>query len=331
MGIRISIVIGLALIAANVQAAPNSWIYSGANGNFLFWDVTTSWSLSESPSITDSADFITNTASKTVSIDDFDTSTSLSNTLVVSNVTIAATGGNTNALFLDSMNDGGEVPLHILNTFTIGAGGVLQITNSMFHVDGTFAVNGSLQLYDGAQVIAQNVTNGSTAALQFALGTNSSPIVVSNNLALAGTLNAIDGGGFVTNATYTLFTYGGVLTYNGLSVGTLPDGASATINTSTVGQVNLVVGSGSSGSSTSSIQIISIVRSTNDIVVTWKATGAQTDVVQAMNGGTSGYNSNGLQNISGSIVLSGSTTTNYLDQGGATNMPSRFYRVRLVQ
>lgn len=36
--------------------------------------------------------------------------------------------------------------------------------------------------------------------------------------------------------------------------------------------------------------------------------------------------------ISGPIIIhvSGDTATNYLDVGAATNVPSRFYRVRLV-
>jgi hypothetical protein len=37
--------------------------------------------------------------------------------------------------------------------------------------------------------------------------------------------------------------------------------------------------------------------------------------------------------IAGSLTIiggSGDTSTNYVDVGGATNAPSRFYRVRLV-
>jgi hypothetical protein len=307
MGIRISIVIGLALIAVSVHAAPttNSWIA----GESSFWDLDGDWSLNQSPNDTNvnGYTFITNAVSKAVSIDDDDT-LFFDYELTVSNLTVAGSGSTTNALNLTNMNDGVAVPLIILNTLTIGNGGRLQMYNSMLQTEnGTF-------------------TSGSV--LLFALGTNSSPVVVSNNLVLAGTLDVTDGGGF-SNATYTLFTYAGTLTYNGLTVGTLPDGASATI-TNIAGQVNLVV-SGVTSGSTSSVQVVSIVRSTNDIVITWKATGAQTDVVQAMNGGTSGYSTNGFQAISGSIVLSGSTTTNYLDQGGATNYPSRYYRVGISQ
>jgi hypothetical protein len=37
-------------------------------------------------------------------------------------------------------------------------------------------------------------------------------------------------------------------------------------------------------------------------------------------------------NVSPNIAVTGSgdTTTNYVDQGGATNKSSRFYRIRLV-
>jgi hypothetical protein len=36
--------------------------------------------------------------------------------------------------------------------------------------------------------------------------------------------------------------------------------------------------------------------------------------------------------MSGLIIISGSgdATTNYIDAGGATNIPSRYYRIRLV-
>jgi hypothetical protein len=388
MGIRISIVIGLALIATSVHAAPttNSWAAAGSS----FWDTGTDWSLDTAPSIADGFDFITNASSKVVSIDNVDTSGE-ADELTISNLTVAGAGSTNNTLNLTNMNAGAEIPLNILDSLIVSNGGRLEIYNSMLQTEnGTF-------------------TSGSV--LKFSLGANSTPIVVSNNLALAGTLNVTVGGGFaITN--YTLFTYGGTLTYTGLAISPMPTNFVATVSTSTVGRVSLIVScptitlspssplmgatlgtnytqaitanggtspytyavtngtvpagltlssagtlsgtpttlgsnsftvlaidaNGCSGSNsyslvvngssgTPSFEIISILHNTNDIVITWTAAGAQTDVVQAMNGGTSGYSTNGFQNISGPIVLSGSTTTNYVDQGGATNYPSRFYRV----
>jgi hypothetical protein len=83
------------------------------------------------------------------------------------------------------------------------------------------------------------VNNG--AMLNFALGTNGCRAAVIGNLTLGGTLNITDAGGFTTN-TYTLFTYSGTLTYNGLAIENVPNWTYGyTISTNTPGQVSLVV------------------------------------------------------------------------------------------
>jgi hypothetical protein len=79
-------------------------------------------------------------------------------------------------------------------------------------------------------------------------------------------------------------------------------------------------------------QITSLVLTGADAVVSWKTTGITTNVVQAANGGLGGsYNTNNFQDISGPIIIgtAGVTTANFTDVGGATNRPSRFYRIRL--
>jgi hypothetical protein len=40
----------------------------------------------------------------------------------------------------------------------------------------------------------------------------------------------------------------------------------------------------------------------------------------------------GFADISGPIIINvtGDTTTNYIDSGGATNRPARYYRIRFV-
>jgi hypothetical protein len=76
-------------------------------------------------------------------------------------------------------------------------------------------------------------------------------------------------------------------------------------------------------------QVTQLSRSGSDFVITWKTGGGSTNVVQAANGSLSG--GSGFSDISGPIILSvsGDTTTNYTDFGGATNGGARFYRVRL--
>jgi hypothetical protein len=57
--------------------------------------------------------------------------------------------------------------------------------------------------------------------------------------------------------------------------------------------------------------------------------GGKTNVVQA---GNASYTNN-FMDIPGSQIIvtgAGETATNYTDVGGATNSPSRFYRIRLV-
>jgi hypothetical protein len=75
------------------------------------------------------------------------------------------------------------------------------------------------------------------------------------------------------------------------------------------------------------IQITSIARSTNDITITWTTSSAGTNFVQAENGGANGYNTNNFQTIDGPVIVSAGATNSYTDVGGATNTPSRFYRI----
>jgi hypothetical protein len=67
----------------------------------------------------------------------------------------------------------------------------------------------------------------------------------------------------------------------------------------------------------------------SNTVITWNTIGGETNVVQAATGSLS----NNFSDISPSIVAGGGDLTNasYVDVGGATNFPGRYYRVRLVQ
>jgi polygalacturonase len=101
--------------------------------------------------------------------------------------------------------------------------------------------NPLLTLASSKLTASNNMNFGGTSVLNFGLGTNLTQTAVTGNLTLGGTLNIVDAGGF-TNTTYALFTYGGTLTYVGLTIGAKPDtNFTYTVSTNTVGQVNLVV------------------------------------------------------------------------------------------
>ncbi len=101
-------------------------------------------------------------------------------------------------------------------------------------------------LSPGTMTFSNNLVVNNGAVSQYTLGTNSAQTVVSSNLTLGGTLNITNSGGFTNKTTYTLFTYGGALTYNGLTVGTTPNANfTYAISTNVPGHVDLLVDGGS--------------------------------------------------------------------------------------
>jgi uncharacterized repeat protein (TIGR03803 family) len=82
--------------------------------------------------------------------------------------------------------------------------------------------------------------------------------------------------------------------------------------------------------SVSAFRIVSILPNGIDLLVTWTTGVGRTNALQATAGDASGsYNTNGFADIF-TVTNTVGTSTNYLDVGAATNVPSRFYRVRLV-
>jgi PKD repeat protein len=81
----------------------------------------------------------------------------------------------------------------------------------------------------------------------------------------------------------------------------------------------------------SGLRITSVTTQGSDVLVTWMTAGGYTNVVQVNTGLLDGSYSTNFQDLSGLIIISGSgdATTNYLDSGGATNAPARYYRIRL--
>jgi len=83
------------------------------------------------------------------------------------------------------------------------------------------------------------------------------------------------------------------------------------------------------------LQINSITPQGDDVLLTWTMPQGCTGVVQATGGDINGGYNGSFTDISAPVFVPGDSffttlfTTNYLDIGGATNIPSRFYRIRL--
>jgi hypothetical protein len=82
-------------------------------------------------------------------------------------------------------------------------------------------------------------------------------------------------------------------------------------------------------------RISSVVRdSSNNVHISWSAAGVRTNAVQVSGGNaTGGYTSNFFDLTTPPYIVlpvSGDVMTNYIDVGGATKSPTRYYRIRLV-
>ncbi len=183
------------------------------------------------------------------------------NTIVFTAGTLSAGG----MLFHSSANSG--------NAFVVGdgvsaayydmaAGGIgyhefdspgLVVTNGAF-LRGNGTLVGTLKVLGtfvpgfanavGSIFSSNSLTFGTSAVLDYDLGISSDSVTVNGNLALGGTLNINDAGGFGPGS-YTLFTYAGTLSSGTLTVGTTPNGSlTYVINTNTTGLVILQVTGG---------------------------------------------------------------------------------------
>lgn len=82
----------------------------------------------------------------------------------------------------------------------------------------------------------------------------------------------------------------------------------------------------------SALQILTLVPVGQDVSVTWTTAGGRTNIVQATSGDVNGNYTANFTDLTAPIAITGSgdVTNNYVDVGGATNSPGRYYRVRLA-
>jgi hypothetical protein len=284
-----------------------------------------------------------------------------------------APGGTGNHNF----NDGGLV---VTNGATLLGNGTLAGNVTVL---GTYSpgIGGVGSIYSSNDLVF-----GSTAVINYDLGTLSDSTTVNGNLTLGGTINVSNSGGFGVG-TYTLFTHTNVVSGT-LTVGTLPAGFSATVSTNTLPLVQLLVTTGgptdpfttwqnqyfggNTGTASGNadpfgkgmsntnqflagfnptnvaayVHITQIVKTnTTDVFVAYLgASGnntttppmaSRTNVLEFTAGTVNGsYNSNNFASTGVTNILSGGNgsglLTNMVDPGGATNKPSRYYRVRVL-
>ena len=178
--------------------------------------------------------------------------------------------------------------------------------------------------------IGGNQNNSLVVAGGSLLSTN---IVVGLSSGACNNLLQLDSGAvLVTNATADAVLevrYGKLIVNGGTlraDVLVLTNGCSQLVHTGGV------ILAGSVILNPNTFRIVSIARQGNDMLVTWMMGPGATNTLQATAGnGSGGYNTNGFTDIF--IVTNNTlagTVTNYLDVGGATNVPGRYYRARLV-
>jgi hypothetical protein len=84
---------------------------------------------------------------------------------------------------------------------------------------------------------------------------------------------------------------------------------------------------------TASFAFTSIARTGNNIVLMWNTIGGTTNQIQVSPGSVgASYSTNSFTNLGPQMFITGSgaVITNFTDTNGATNKPSRYYRIRLV-
>ena len=228
-----------------------------------------------------------------------------------------SSGTTTFALFNAQAVLTNSAPANTLFTFdgltTNGYGNSLAFYNAQGSLKNTNAFDhGPLTLAASTFAVSNNLTLFPTTVVNFTLGTNAAKLAVAGNLALGGTNNISGGGGF-TNGTYTLMTCTGTLSGSPPALGTVPAGYNYAFDTSTAGQVKLVV------SLPAPPEPANLVATATNLLINLKWNSVSGATTYNLKRGTS---NNGPY----PAVFSGLTATNYAD-ANVTNAVNYFYVV----
>ena len=203
--------------------------------------------------------------------------------IIDSNLTAPTSGTNTLTLYNAQVivtNSAANANLVTITGLGSPSNSVLSLFNGQASMGdaSVLGANPLLTLAGSTLTVSNNnMSVGSSSSLNFGLGTNVTKTVVTGNLTLGGTLNVADGGGFNTG-TYTLFSYGGTLTYNGLTSGTTPNtNFTYKVDTNTTGVVKLDVTSSCSVGAAGSISgSSSVAAGTNGVSYSISGVGGAT-------------------------------------------------------
>ncbi|MGH7992053.1 MAG: glycosyl hydrolase family 28 protein [Limisphaerales bacterium] len=208
-------------------------------------------------------------------------------------------GSNTFLIYNAQVTISNSSPSANLVTFdglsTNGYGSSLSLYNAQASFSNTNVFDtGLLTLGGGSLTVSNHLNLGASSVVNFILGTGASTLNIKSNLAVSGTVNLGAGAGF-TNNTYTLFTYGGNLSWGPPTLMETPSGFYCAFDTNTPGQVKAVI----------TAPVTWTVSSLNNI-----GTGSLRQQVASAHSGDTIVFSNGLTGTvplsSGEIVLSNS-------------------------
>lgn len=153
--------------------------------------------------------------------------------LLVNGTLSAVTTGTVSVVSGATLGGNGRIlrDISVADAATLSAGDMDLLGNSLV---------GTLTVGEAANNASLLLSNASNLTFDLASTAASDKVAVFGNLTLDGVLNVNALSGFDVG-TYTLFTYTGSLTNNGLDFGLTPGGYSYTIDTGTTGVVSLTV------------------------------------------------------------------------------------------